>query len=68
MAVGEGKYDKSLTLALEFSYAQEGILIVFDGNKGMGFSVQATEENIAKIPDVLEHMAKEIRKDLNGLS
>jgi len=66
MANGAGKHDKSLTLALEFAYAKEGVLIVFDGDKGMGFSVQATEENIAKIPDILEHMAKEIRKDLNG--
>ena len=68
MAVGEGKYDSALTIALGNAGAIEGVLIVFEGEKGAGFSVQASAENLAKLPNALEYIAKEIRKDLPNLS
>lgn len=68
MAVGKGKYDDALTLALEFSYAQEGILVVFNGKGGSGFSVHGSKLRLEKIPEILEHIAKEMRKDLPDLT
>jgi hypothetical protein len=68
MTIGTGKYDFPLTLALGNAEAQQGILLVLDGKKGAGFSVQGTTDAINKLPDMLEHIAAEIRKDLPGLT
>jgi hypothetical protein len=68
MAVGEGKYDFALTLALGNAEAEQGVLLVLDGNKGAGFSVQASMSAMSGLPDALENIAKEIRKDLLDLT
>lgn len=64
MPFGEGKYDGALTLALDDTEANEGVLIILSGVKGSGFSVQASKEMMERLPEVLEYMAKGIRKDL----
>jgi len=63
MAAGKGKYDDALTVALSSVGAVTGILLVQNGMQGAGFSIQATQEELIALPDVLEQMAKEIRKD-----
>ncbi len=68
MAVGEGKYDFALTLALGNSKASQGVLLVLDGDSGPGFSVQASMAAMEGLPDALEYIAKEIRKDLPDLT
>lgn len=43
MTAGPGKYDHACTLARIASGAQVCVVIVIDGDKGTGFSVQATQ-------------------------
>lgn len=57
-----GKYDDLCTMVREASQAEGVILIVINGNKGNGFSVQATARIIPGIPDMLVFTAGEIRK------
>ena len=59
-----GKYDDLCTMVREEAQAKGVALIIFDGNKGHGFSVQATMSSLMNLPDMLEYMAGEIRKDL----
>jgi len=44
MAKGAGKYDDETTAAMRATAADVVILIVLGGNRGSGFSVQATTE------------------------
>jgi len=69
MAIGPGKYDDLCTLVRERAgigteLRGEGgvILIVVGGNKGSGFSCQATLDTTLALPDILEDIAKQMRK------
>ena len=69
MAEGKGKYDFALTLALGNAKAEQGVLIVFDGEEqGAGFSVQASKEALEGLPKVLEYIAEQVRRDLPNLT
>lgn len=57
-----GKYDQLCTLVREAADAESAIVIVVNGKLGSGFSVQATEDVLARLPDTLEHVAKAIRE------
>ena len=59
-----GKYDDLCTMVRQAAQAQGAIVIIVNGDKGNGFSVQATQEVLNTLPDMLEYMAKQIRKDL----
>jgi hypothetical protein len=59
-----GKYDDICTMAREAAQADGVILIVINGNKGGGFSVQAPPEVLSLIPAMLMYTAKEIQDDL----
>lgn len=64
MAEGPGKYDVLCTLVRDLSEARAALVIVLDGNKGSGFSVQVTDPFIfAGLADLLEETARQIRKD-----
>jgi len=65
MAVGKGKYDDALTLALKSVDAKNGILLVFDGKHGGGFSVQGTLETQYNVPAILEGLARQVRTDIH---
>lgn len=65
MTVGAGKYDEACSVARESTKAMGVILIVFGGEHGSGFSVQAPAAVMELIPEVLEETAKQIRAD-NG--
>lgn len=56
-----GKYDDLCTMVREAAQAEGVILIVINGNKGAGFSVQATAKMVSAIPDMLEYTAVTIR-------
>jgi hypothetical protein len=58
---GPGKYDDITTLVRDVTEAEGVALIVINGNKGRGFSVQGSERFIERLPDVLEDMARSIR-------
>lgn len=64
MALGAGRYDDALTLALRDCGARIGILIVGDGESGPGFSVQADLGSLLLLPKVLRTVADSIEKDL----
>jgi hypothetical protein len=63
MAHGPGKYDDACTAARESTQAEAVVLLVLNGDRGTGFSVQALGQDIsAALPDLLEHVAREIRR------
>lgn len=62
--IGPGKYDDECTMVRMGTKAKGVVLIVIDGRLGSGFSVQASSSAIlGGLPDVLEDMAAQIRKD-----
>lgn len=67
MAIGPGKYDQVATDARERTKAAGIILMVFGGTNGDGFSCQADLETTQKLPEILEHVARQIRKDASAL-
>lgn len=72
MTFGPGKYDDICTkirAELGISDYSDGgcvVLIVMGGNRGPGFSVQADLESSLLLPDMLEDVARQIRRDLLG--
>jgi hypothetical protein len=66
MAFGPGKYDDLLTEARIKSKATAAILIIFEGDKGMGFSVQAPPEIVVGIPNILRGIADSIEEDVGN--
>lgn len=67
MAFGPGKYDQTCSLVREATKAEGVVLIIFNGVHGNGFSCQASPEVTMGLPDMLEHMARQIRADLSKL-
>ena len=61
-----GRYDDLATYCREQAKAIGVIVMVFDGEKGSGFSVQIPEGLMPVIPDVLDEIASQIRKDQEG--
>lgn len=61
---GPGVYDDLCTQAREAAEARNCVLIIFDGNRGSGFSVQCEMDRLAALPAMLEIMAKQIRADI----
>ena len=64
MAVGPGKYDPEAQGVREATHAQSVMLIVINGDRGSGFSVQSDLTTLARLPTMLRFMAEEIDKDL----
>lgn len=62
MALGAGKYDALTTQVREQTHARGVILLVFDGDEGSGFSCQTDAIVLARLPAILEDIAKEIRE------
>lgn len=68
--LGPGKYDDILTEVRELvGVGDEAggavILIVIGGKRGNGFCVQADLEHTLMLPDMLEHVAREMRGDID---
>lgn len=65
MAVGPGKYNDHVTRVREELDADLVLLIVLGGKRGNGFDVQSTSIELqGQVPELLEHMAREIRASL----
>ncbi len=67
MAIGPGKYDDLCTELREKSGSIGVAIIVWDGKKGPGFSVEGPVEFHIMLPGTLEFMAKTIRDDFKEL-
>lgn len=67
MALGPGKYDDLCSYVREqVGISDQGggvMLIVLGGNKGSGFACQADLRTTLLLPDMLEDIARQIRKD-----
>jgi hypothetical protein len=69
MALGPGKYDDLCTYVREQAgVSDEGgaIVIVMGGKRGSGFACQADIASTLALPDLLEHIARQIRRDGMG--
>jgi hypothetical protein len=61
-----GKYDDAATAARDIAGGNV-LLIVIDGRRGHGFQTQIVNPRVlATLPDVLEDVAKNIRKQLTA--
>jgi len=65
MPIGPGKYDDLCTSVREKTGGSV-LLIVVGGERGPGFSCQADLETMKMLPDMLEHVAKQIRQDMKA--
>lgn len=59
-----GKYSETCDKIRAETNATGVCLLVFDGKYGNGFEVQLPSHILMQLPDILEMMAKDIRKDL----
>lgn len=69
--IGPGKYDAVCTVAREMAGAEVALVLIINGNKGSGFSMQGDEraritaETVARM---LESVAAEMRRDIEKLN
>ena len=63
MALGPGNYDAECTAARLSAKAQGAILIIFDGARGGGFSVQWPAHLLVPLPRVLRQIADSIEQE-----
>lgn len=62
MPIGPGMYDTLCTVVREQAEARAAIVIVLNGNKGSGFSIQAHESvTPKKLADILQATVDAIR-------
>jgi hypothetical protein len=61
--IGPGRYDDLCTLVRDKSNAAGAIVIVIDGTHGSGFSCQCGPDLLLALPDILESIARQIRRD-----
>jgi len=71
MTFGPGKYDDLCTLVRDLAGVTEehggaAVVIIIGGNRGPGFCVQADLASSLLLPDLLEDVAKQIRRDIVG--
>lgn len=68
MAFGPGKYDHLASYVREQAGItdQGGVVVIVIGPSTTGFSVQADFETSVMLPDILETVAKQMRKDVAG--
>lgn len=65
MAEGAGKYDDLCVEVLRKTNADCAIVLVVNGNRGNGFSVNSLDHDfIFILPDILEDIASQIRQDV----
>jgi hypothetical protein len=64
--IGPGKYDDACTAARVAANAEVAIVMILNGDKGSGFSVQGdvnAKLTVEQIAGFLEHIAAEMRRD-----
>jgi hypothetical protein len=70
--IGPGKYDDACTAAREMAQAEAAIVIILNGNKGSGFSIQGDVKasaslTVEKVAALLQHVAAEMLRDAERL-
>ena len=64
MPIGPGKYDDACTEARASTGGESVVLIVIDGDRGSGFSIQAPPSMVFMLPSLLRTVADEIEANL----
>lgn len=59
-----GKYDDLCTMVREETQAEGVVLMIVRGNRGSGFSAQATPNVLHSLPDAIEMVVAQLRKDI----
>lgn len=68
MTIGQGgKYDPETAALLVALQARGVILVVVDGIRGSGFSVAMQPDALVRMPEMLESIAEQMRKDIASL-
>ena len=63
---GPGKYDDICTIVREKTQASSMVVIIFDGNKGHGFSAQSELPDFDDLlPSILRSMADDLENERN---
>jgi hypothetical protein len=72
--IGPGKYDDVCTTVRHMvGLTEDGdrsggvVLIVFNGDRGHGFSVQCEAEFLLRMPEMLEELARQLRNDVSKM-
>lgn len=63
MPIGPGKYDDHATQVRTATGADAVVVIVVNGDKGSGFSVQTNAAMTLRLPELLRIMADDIERD-----
>jgi len=66
MAVGKGRYDEICEAVREETGAFGAILLIMDGDRGNGFSVQVPPEVLGRVPELLQHLADAIQEEVKA--
>jgi hypothetical protein len=65
MAAGPGKYEAACSAARRQTGGRAVVVLVFDGDEGSGFSVEADGDvNVNGLPDLLRLMADDLEAEL----
>lgn len=64
MPLGPGKYDPECTRVMQDQQADAVLLIVVNGKKGNGFSLQSIPEWVLKVPELLRDVANDIEQSV----
>jgi hypothetical protein len=67
VTIGPGKYDDEATLVMQSAHASGVIVIVIGGDRGEGFSIQATLSVSLQLPKILRDMADQLDPDVREL-
>lgn len=65
--IGPGKYDDQATKVMQATQASGVVLIIFNGDQGHGFSVQATVAVTLQLPRMLREIADQVEADLSTM-
>lgn len=60
---GPGKYDDLATYCAEQAQSTGVVVILANGRLGPGMSAQADAETLARLPEILENVAAQLRAD-----
>lgn len=66
MTAGAGKYDDICTQARVAAHAEVAIVVIINGERGSGFSVQTHDPALLeRLPDMLDFISVQLRADIS---
>ena len=64
MSFGQGKYDHLVTLVRQHAHAHGAVVLIFEGNRGTGFSGQGSIAFYRALPAALREVADQIEAEI----